>query len=208
MAKSVVFDLAMERLASHNGKTMRISYSFNPNSEPVCVMTECILAHDECKSVMAQSPELMKKLRERLEGIPQKDLSCREVITKTIESEIFHIFIGISKYVRKFSIEGFACSMASEVSKLMDIAHIISDKHLLLLFCTLSCVQFADIDAKVSRIDTSKISDGVIKFFYEEPLSHHELFREVTITNLRDSKERKVVSKLVFPEFKEAEFEF
>jgi hypothetical protein len=99
--------------------------------------------------------------------------------------------------------------MAHDASKLMDIPYITESEAHTYLFCTLSCISFADIDAKVSAVDGTKISDGTIVFFYREPRAStrsREPFREVTVTNLGDPENRKVTSRFVeSPTFKPAE---
>jgi hypothetical protein len=198
----------MERHVEYSGYKFNISYfvpvNFNDaedNSKPGA-FTCRILAGDECRAVCTQEPSLIAGLKSDLEKIPQTELSCRSVINTAYKSEIFQVFTHISKYTYDCDSwnESFAREMARGVSTLMDIDYITASESNARLFCMLSCISFADVDATISDIDTTKISSDILRFIYVNPhrgRPGQNLYREVTVTNLSDPQNRKVSSKFV-----------
>jgi hypothetical protein len=143
----------------------------------------------------------MAGLKNDLEKISQTELSCRNVINTAYKSEVFQIFTHISKYnEEEYWNESFAREMAHDVSKLIDIDYITASEFNTRLFCMLSCTSFADADATISDIDTTKISSDILRFIYVSPhrgRPGQNLYREVTVINLSDPQNRKVSSKFV-----------
>jgi hypothetical protein len=187
----------MERCAESLGYRISVVHEYDPGPNPGPAVAYAS-AHEEYWAVRDQHPILCSNLKNDLEKIPQTELSCRRVIDATYQSDFFMVFSKFSKYFKpKFNSESFARSMAHGASKLMDIAYITENEAHLHLFCTLSCISFANIDAKVSRVDTARISEGIIRFFYKEPKSIREFFREVTVTNLENLENREVTTKFI-----------
>ncbi|MDR0595678.1 MAG: hypothetical protein LBF94_03245 [Puniceicoccales bacterium] len=196
----------MERYVEYAGYKFNISHRFNlscSREDPMPDFFGCrLLASEECKAVCTQGTSLMAELKSDLEKIPQAELSCRRVINTTYKSEVFQVFTHISKYRYDCDSwnESFAREMAHGVSKLMDVDYITASESNARLFCMLSCISFADIDATISDIDTTEISSDILRFIYVNPhraRPGEKSYSEVTITNLSDPENRTTSAKFV-----------
>jgi hypothetical protein len=189
----------MERCAEYSGYKVVISYPWVPveNQAP---MGNFVCAGREYKALRKQHPTLVERLKTDLEGIPQKELSCRSVIAKTHESELFRVFTGVSEYTCDIWKERFARDMAHDASRLMDVAYIASDEGQLHLFCMLSCIGFIDMEAMVSDVSTAEVQSNTLKFICEYPSKVHsakKTYKEVTVTNLSDLEKRETKARFV-----------
>ncbi len=180
----------MERCVSYGDYTINFSYPWNPGDSPTPGMGRLALAGFEYGAICSQYPELLKGLGNDLKRLPTGELSCRDVVDKTYESELFQVFARTSKYRDELWNEGFAREMAHDASKLMDMQQIRCNPE---LFCWLSCISFADLNAKITDIDMAKLPSEIIKFIYIDS----PRYREVTVTNLANPENRKVTSKFV-----------
>jgi hypothetical protein len=110
-----------------------------------------IAAGKELMAVCTQAPSLMSGLKSDFERISQTELSCRKRLDITYESEAFQVFAHVSRYSYKSGCwnERFAREMAR---------HVKGSEFSARKFGMLSCVSFADVDANISDIDTTKNS--------------------------------------------------
>jgi hypothetical protein len=178
------------------------------------IIPSVFLAEGERQVFCEEHPELIHRLKNGLEKIPQTELSCQRVVGVASESELSRTFACVSKYYKpEFNNRQFARKMAHDVSKLMDIDYITANEFNVHLFCMLSCILFADIDATISDIDTTKISSDILRFIYVSPhrgRPGQKLYIAVTVVNLSDLQTRKVLpSKFVkAPTFETNEIKF
>jgi hypothetical protein len=155
-------------------------------------MTGLALSNDEYKSIKAQCPGLVERLKTDLKGISQEDLSRRSVVAATQRSEIFQMFTGVSKYTCSVWNKSFAEDMANDASKAMTIDEIKAHPA---LYCFLYFMKYVNKTASVTDVDATNLR-CIVSSKQEVP-PYEMKHRSLTIAKLDDADGVKVSAKTV-----------